>query len=75
MQRVCSQTKRSFLATNGAAEFALNNFGHGLLAVDENANALADRASRNGNNTATGVSRAPCQGNHAGTWPQFAGFR
>ena len=35
MQRVCAQTKRSFSATNGAGEFALDNFGHTLLAVDE----------------------------------------
>ena len=27
MQRVCFQAKRSFPATNRAAEFALNNFG------------------------------------------------
>jgi hypothetical protein len=27
MQRVGFQTKRSFAATNGAAEFALNNLG------------------------------------------------
>ena len=35
MQRVCFRTKRSFPATNRAAEFALNNFGMHVLAADE----------------------------------------
>jgi hypothetical protein len=35
MQRVCFQTKRSFPATNRAAEFALNNFGTHVVAADE----------------------------------------
>jgi hypothetical protein len=63
MQRVCFQTKRFFPATNRPAEFALNNFGtHVVWLRMKNANALAVRASRNGNNAAMSVSPAHMPG-------------